>query len=115
MFIKPNELYTAIYPFADENTPARQLGSQPSIQVFDKQPEFNRFGEVKWDGNFYTEEDIEQLTAAFAKALELAKAANGDGKCEHKSSEEERPLPANKFSAIFLTWPAQARPSARRF
>lgn len=75
MFIKPNELYTNIYPFADENTEAWELGSQPSIHVFDAHPDLDRFGAVTWSGNVYTEQDIAKLTAAFAKAFELAKAA----------------------------------------
>lgn len=75
MFIDHREFYTDIYPFADENTPARELGSQPSIHVFDTQPDSDRFGEVRWNGEFYTEQDIHHLTVAFAKAFDLAKAA----------------------------------------
>lgn len=75
MFIDRREFYTNIYPFADENAEAKTLAWQPTIHVFDTKPMFERFGEVRWNGEFYTEQDIQQLTIAFAKAFELAKAA----------------------------------------
>ena len=75
MYINKREYTTEIYPFADEDTEPKDLAWQQIIQVFDMKPMLLHFGEVRWNGEFYTEQDFERLKLAFAKAFELAKAA----------------------------------------